>query len=766
MNELLTYDDVKDVVESRYPMPIAAVFRKCRTASPQDLGGRHKNLVDLFEVLVKFLCIVYLQQARRTIPNLKARLPNKEKTLDFLRHPSLGGWVGLLRILCDVETDASQSKWMTLIADWYSEPRNEGNRQLLGLLADVGARYEKRSRTPNAEICNALVNYRNKQLGHGANPSEEELAKRMPILEGAIVHLLQSASFLGEMTTCTVDRIEVLGKGLFGLHCFRLTGIAEDRATFQYSGPEELEKSEIYLFDQTEGALDESPLALGPFLLWQVNEDLKRSEVYFYNDAWRTKLEYLSYTSGTYHYHRELHSDFRELITLKLTPGAEEDAYHAMPPEERAARAEDLSKRARLYLQKERLEDALEAFELSVEYQRRASTFVFIARIQQDLGMAPDAVRQTLEHCLELDAENGEAIALIDALTAAENVPATEEKSEYREHEVEGLTLYRLALPRRLRAYVVAVWTLLLLGWFGVSAGVEYLYLDATDTVEVRKIFATLAGLLVACLVIVDGQYISRSILLRLKTSLSLQLDTMSWERFDDWFGRQFRDMFGHFAFDGGMVDYKETFRREWWYYLGFLIWVAILNGSVYTAAEMHELPGLLLAKRMVDYTLFAVLMYPGCRYMFGMTMMVYRYSRLSLKPMLSTDHGEGLHALGALLVSHVGLMTLAYVGYYGPHAYVHTADNTSDLLLHPFIDVLVLSWSIGMPIIIQRAGREAKSKAIQTYRGHLERAFNAFIDSPDDERLERYNWLVRPQFDSCSDMNRGSGGPGPRDFT
>jgi len=24
----------------------------------------------------------------------------------------------------------------------------------------------------------------------------------------------------------------------------------------------------------------------------------------------------------------------------------------------------------------------------------------------------------------------------------------------------------------------------------------------------------------------------------------------------------------------------------------------------------------------------------------------------------------------------------------------------------------------------------------------------------------------MKPQFDSCSDMNRGSGGPGPRDFT
>ena len=81
MNPLGNFNDIKVLVEGSYPNPIATVFRKCRTARREDIGGRHKNLIDLFEVFVKFLCVVQLQEARRVIPDLKDRLPQKEKTL-------------------------------------------------------------------------------------------------------------------------------------------------------------------------------------------------------------------------------------------------------------------------------------------------------------------------------------------------------------------------------------------------------------------------------------------------------------------------------------------------------------------------------------------------------------------------------------------------------------------------------------------------------------------------------------------------------------
>ncbi len=118
MTDLPGLEDIKGVVEASYPTPIASVFRRCRVASREDLGGRHKNVVDLFEVFTKFLCIVQLQEGRPSIPNLKDRLPQKEKTLAFLKRPSLGGWIGLLRMLCGLKPGATEPKWMPKIAEW------------------------------------------------------------------------------------------------------------------------------------------------------------------------------------------------------------------------------------------------------------------------------------------------------------------------------------------------------------------------------------------------------------------------------------------------------------------------------------------------------------------------------------------------------------------------------------------------------------------------------------------------------------------------
>ena len=158
MSNKLTFESVKISVEGSFPTPIATVFRKCRIGSRDDLGGRHKNLIDLFEVLVKFLCIVLLQEARQLIPNLQEVLPQREKTLEFLKRPSLGRWVGLLRILCNLQTGDRQPQWMNLISDYYTQPKNPANTEILGLLNQIeGIKFETRTKTPNAEICNALA---------------------------------------------------------------------------------------------------------------------------------------------------------------------------------------------------------------------------------------------------------------------------------------------------------------------------------------------------------------------------------------------------------------------------------------------------------------------------------------------------------------------------------------------------------------------------------------------------------------------------------
>jgi len=115
MSQFLTFDMIKNDVESNYPTLIATVFRKCRISSEADTGGRHKELIDLYEVLLKFLCVVLLQEARQVFPNFRDRLPQGGKTLEFLKRPSLGGWVGLLRILSITEFGSAETQWLPQI---------------------------------------------------------------------------------------------------------------------------------------------------------------------------------------------------------------------------------------------------------------------------------------------------------------------------------------------------------------------------------------------------------------------------------------------------------------------------------------------------------------------------------------------------------------------------------------------------------------------------------------------------------------------------
>mgnify|MGYP006934463088 CR=1 FL=1 len=120
-NTALTFEDLQQRIEQEYPRVIAGVFRKCRVEKTEDLGGQHKNLIDLFEALLQFLCVVELQECRAQLSSLKVRLPQKEKTLEFLERPSTGGWMSLLRTLSKLDLTDQSVPWMNQISTWFSE---------------------------------------------------------------------------------------------------------------------------------------------------------------------------------------------------------------------------------------------------------------------------------------------------------------------------------------------------------------------------------------------------------------------------------------------------------------------------------------------------------------------------------------------------------------------------------------------------------------------------------------------------------------------
>src|SRR6185503_21286854 len=117
--ERLTFDLIKEKVESSYPQPIAAAFRRYRQAKNADYTKRFKLLLDLLELVTKFLCAIQLREGRKSIPNFAQALQAKHQSLDFLQKPSLGHWAALLRNLCTLELSGGKPFWSQRVLEWY-----------------------------------------------------------------------------------------------------------------------------------------------------------------------------------------------------------------------------------------------------------------------------------------------------------------------------------------------------------------------------------------------------------------------------------------------------------------------------------------------------------------------------------------------------------------------------------------------------------------------------------------------------------------------
>jgi len=742
MDNLLTFEEIKESVQLAYPLPIASVFRRTRTMGRENLGGRHKALIDLFEVFAKFICIAQLQEARQCVSNLKDRLPQKEKTLEFLKRPTLGEWIGLLRIL-NKTSYGSQVPFLTEnIRKWYSQTQNIQSKEVLGLLAGIdGLNFDRKTKTPNAELCNALVTYRNKKIGHAANLLESELTTNLRILEHVLAHLVTSAEFLKEMHLFNVERVEVADNNRWLVHAAKLTGLSDEPV--EYTLDEKLNLSELYLIRADTRKQISSLVPMCPFLLWESNVELKRKEIYFYNDAWRTKLEYISYSSGSYYYHKELHGKFAELITLKLQPGVKEDPHHLLSQEERSERAEHYYKRAMFLKNEERFEDALEALEVALEYDRRADVFLELAKTQAQLADPSPAILQTLQNCLDLDPENSEASALFRMLEehigneVDHGVTPGEELEEIR-----NPTFWHVVTPRKLRSAAFLFWLLVLSSWWSLSAVLEW-----SQGFRNYAIIGCISVGFMGSVFLILNIFVGRHLFGMLKLPLSLQLDSMRLERFERWFELRLRETFGRFVVRAGIVDWKLTVKEDFGWYLGWLIWVLTFTPCALYLTDTQEIPFYLILTRVVDCVLLYSFGYWNFRYLAMSTWFVYLFSRLSLKPMLTKINDDGLRALGPFLSFNIMVMTIFYTLYWGMGVFgVSVSLHVLEFILAGMAVVMYVIWSLGMPIAVRRAAREAKSKAVHKYSEHIERAFQGFLNNPTEDSLARYNWLLKEQ--------------------
>ncbi len=729
-----SFSAIKDQVEQSYPLPVASAFRKARMTDLRDIGGRHKNLVDLFEVVVKFLAIVQLQELRRCFSDLKNRLPQQEKTLEFLKHPSLGGWVGLLRVLSTIKETPASSDWNDAIKQWYCQAKTDAAQQAIACLQEIGTvNFDRRSQAPNAEICNALVTYRNKQLAHAANLPHQEMERRLPLLEDVLAYLLESLSFISSMTLAYVDEVKVGDNGTWIVSGVQLNGVNREPFARTYRKPVDLKT--LCLFPNEGRDPECEPVSLEPFLLYLPNPDANNSqEVYVYNDAMRTKLEYVSYLSGGFYYHKEIHSEFHDLIRLKVQPGIEEDSYAHLSSEERSERAAKQRKRAALYDQKGQMGNALEVLEQAIEYRRDAPTLVEMADLQRRLGDPPEAVNQTVLAALEIDPENQDAQRMLGELELGISrwgISKTSGKDSF-------ITLFQYFTPFRLREFSAVMWIGIVTLWYMLSASCEIHLGNGRIAVSTGLMWFGAS-------VIVLSLFAAKRIVSSLRTPLSLQLDLMAPADYEAWYDREVARMFGVFGTTEAPLPVPHLSAAERAFVIGILPWTL---GAVIIAGYLCAFQNLgfgIMLKRGIDIGLFYAVLYPALRYLLMSTVWLFRFSRLSLKPTLTKRGQGGLKALSPMIKLCLFMYLLVHCSGWAWSLLMSARSvAVGDIFFMTLSTLGCTLWSIGIPLAIRRAMNESKTKARFAYADHVETAFDQFLETPEEGSLSRFEWLVK----------------------
>ncbi len=733
------FNDIKSTVESVYPLPIAHAFRRFRIADPNDLGGRHKLIIDLFELLVKFLCIVQLKEGLNKSANYIDKLPNREKTLEFLKRPSLGGWLGLMRSLCLIASENDNLKIGRTIHDWYFSQADEESAHIMGLLNNLGdISYNKKNRKHKQELTNALVKYRNKNIGHGVHSNKDVLKERLDILEQVLAYIIDSATFLSEINLVVVEGVVLSEGNKWQINCQELRGLTLE--PFQFHADKPLNLNEVYLIDDINASESlVSSISLEPFAIWKFNEQQKQNEVYLYSSSWKTKLEYISYSSGEYYFHKELHVEFRKLLSLELADGLEEQGLEDLSQEKKTSLSHDFLKKGLALAQYGKLEDAIAYLEQSVLYDRRPETFVELARLHHQLGDSEETIQHIIQQCLDIDPDNSMALDFLEKLKRHDSKKKRKRITD-DDSKNEFFTIYDAVFPPGFRPYVfplITVAIILVAGAFG--------YYEYTYTAESLTFVLYIAGLFLIPPIWINMNTPKKMEGIRLP--LSLQISSMRLDRFNIWYSYQIQDICGKFIYKkNGTIDILESIKSERVFLLIMLPFLIVFSPLIFYSIESHLLPKNIQIIRWIVSVGSAVVVYLGIRYVYTITIFVLRFSSLPLKPLVSSLNNDGFRSLGSFLISLITTMMLLFIAIWISLGLVLQGEPGIDLIALFISIILVFVWSVGLPFSLYRAGKEAKNQISHRYSIHLEGALEKFVDDPGENTLSNYEWLIKQQ--------------------
>jgi hypothetical protein len=232
-----------------------------------------------------------------------------------------------------------------------------------------------------------------------------------------------------------------------------------------------------------------------------------------------------------------------------------------------------------------------------------------------------------------------------------------------------------------------------------------------------------------------------------MKITLSFQLDNMRPNRFEEWFDRELKSIFGKFITKDSKVQLLETIRADKYYYFSGMVWVAIVGIAGYFFCKLYDFPVPIMIKRLVDNLI--VIGFGGwtfIRYVVMSTLFIDHYSRLSLKPMLIKLNHEGLRSFAPLVILNIVASTAIWALIIMLCYLEITQTYVYDFFFVTLGSLILLIWSVGMPFMMHRAAQTSKSKAVLEYSKHIDEGFKAFLKNPSDNTANRYKWLVNNQ--------------------
>jgi eukaryotic-like serine/threonine-protein kinase len=329
MNDAVPIDEE---LLQRLPLPIAQLWRRSQNAkTPLEC---HHAAFYLWEAALKLLGSVAVVE----YVHLSMHDPGLVELLKNLARPSLGHWWEFVRRLVPVLAEHGDPGF-TSVCDILLGPVRDDLPRAAGLdsklIEVLGGRGGARSTVRLPELIDRLVQYRNREIGHGAagqRPSEF-YASMSRVLLAAAAEVLGRLDILAGRRLLSVGEVRRQATGHWIVERYSLTGESPKRIeslaipeseTARLPRPEQ-----VYLETVAGSGRAGSPhelTALHPLVLFDASSGL----VYFLN-ARRGKrgIEYLCYGSGDTVRREELRADHRELLARVLGQPVDEAAAAA-----------------------------------------------------------------------------------------------------------------------------------------------------------------------------------------------------------------------------------------------------------------------------------------------------------------------------------------------------------------------------------------------------------------------------------------------------